>query len=116
MNQHVVSMACCGMCELHGVRHGTPEVFVKTYKPGLLIRGKLKKYDEPVYPYASNPIGIAMFTDHRDLKYGDALAAFIKTNKLGTVTKTGRTKNPNTGNWIRAYFWKINHKNLRAWK
>lgn len=43
------------------------------------------------------------------------LESFIKENKLGTVTVTPATPNPNSGNTIAGWIWAVDQKALEKW-
>ena len=47
--------------------------------------------------------------------YGERFAEFIEKEGLGTVTASERAKNPNSGNYIRIWTWKIDHPALTKW-
>ena len=43
-----------------------------------------------------------------DATYGDELAEFITTNKLGTVVKSEAARNTNSGNLVNVFVWGVN--------
>lgn len=43
------------------------------------------------------------------------LTKYIKSEKLGEVLKTKSSINPNSGNRITVWIWRVNKKNLKAW-
>lgn len=55
------------------------------------------------------------FTDINLCEYGNSLKKYITDNKLGTVTRSGAKKNPNSGNSIKVYLWTVNNGALYLW-
>lgn len=47
---------------------------------------------------------------------GKQLADYIEKNKLGTVVRVGRSRNPNTDNMLTMWVWTVDQKALAAWK
>ena len=56
-----------------------------------------------------------IFTDINKKNHGESLRAFIKKNKLGSVTKQRAKKNPNSGNMIHLFVWHVNENALLKW-
>ena len=47
--------------------------------------------------------------------YGKRLAAYIRKNKLGYVSKSKTGNNPNTQNAITAFVWTLDQEGLKLW-
>ena len=52
-------------------------------------------------------------TDQRG--YGDTLSTFIQQQGLGAVTIAGKERNPNSGNIVTVFLWKVDHTALGTW-
>lgn len=62
--------------------------------------------------YDGNYKPLVVFADATCYGNGARLATFIRKNDLGEVFDTGPgVHNPNSGNKVKAYLWKINQKN-----
>lgn len=66
------------------------------------------------YDVSGNVCGV-LFTQASRGTYGDKLANYIRKHQLGTVTSTRLGANPNTGNHIKLFVWKVNEKALDRW-
>lgn len=96
----VEDTTCCGLRELSGL-FGDP-------------KSNVLAVCEDRYLEEHNSAFI-MFSDVYSLGNGRKLAAYIRRNGLGTLTKTRAKRNPNSGNSIMVWVWATNDKNLRAW-
>lgn len=54
-------------------------------------------------------------TKARKKTYGADLAAYITRNKLGSVVRTEKRKNINSGNNVVAFLWTINYEATKSW-
>ena len=119
-------LCCCGVEELHGIRNHNAggqdkclkDVFQFYYKPermeeycsrynwhtGIHTYAERKKKESLHVP------AFLVFTDIDDFTCGDALMALIIDRKLGEVTKTEPGENPNSGNEVTVYVWRVNRK------
>lgn len=97
----VNSTSCCGIDELGGVQDTTIEGCVY----------------EAAEDWHDNGQGAFIFFSVIDnyLKKGTALTAYIRKNKLGTVTKMPATHNSNSGNTLHMYVWRVNKKSIEAY-
>mgnify|MGYP001598676929 CR=1 FL=1 len=107
------SQGCCGMDELVGIEHSTPAETIKDVLERYLNDGET---DVPLFVYS----GVAKDTkskraNHAHGGYGEALTAYIKKHKLGTVVVSKAGINPNTGNKIKAWIWTVNNKKMLAY-
>lgn len=57
-----------------------------------------------------------LFSDTARRGKGRRLAAYIKKNKLGTITATAQKINRNSGNKIQVWVWSIDYKALDRWE
>lgn len=78
------------------------------YIPGEIISSKM---------VFTLPCAHFMFTDAHDrrYRYGANLYNYIRKHKLGTVVKSVKRQNPNSGNSVVAYLWTPNKKAMKAW-
>jgi len=130
------SYSCCGMVELAGLI-GPIDVLKQMVEKRLA--GSELLSDEYVISDSTLEVindymefGLVLFTDRvgidysdemdedgeyggREVTYGDMLRDYIINNKLGTITETPETHNPNSGNDIKAYVWAVDHMALYKW-
>lgn len=96
-------LECCGIAELDGISAERPETIIKQ-----LFRD--------MYCYGEFNGTYAVFSNAIRFKSGNALARFIRVNKLGSVQAAGRPKrNPNSGNQLKVWMWSINRRALERW-
>lgn len=55
---------------------------------------------------------IVAFSDAVTFKNGAALARYIRKHKLGHVSSSRRAHNDNSGHYIQAWYWCVDHKAL----
>lgn len=91
---------CCGIAELGSIAANTPEQNVYDAQNGYACEDS-----NGCYLFFSD-------TGGNDFKAGIALAKYIKTHKLGSVTPVRRRLNPNSGNTIRMWIWGVNREAL----
>lgn len=56
-----------------------------------------------------------VFSHREDDPYCEALLDLIRSERLGTITKSPAVENPNSGSIIRTYIWTLNKKRLEKW-
>src|SRR3990167_10514858 len=109
------STSCCGMRELY-IGNSTPEAcLVMLCKKSIIARwnyenARLEKsfylrYSHVVFTQAS---GRYYHPGNRLRNYGHKLKDFITTNKLGDVSVSKTSINPNTNHHVTAFVWTIN--------
>lgn len=91
----------CGIMELYGFRMHTT--------PTQELRELVQKYELYGFP------AIFLWSHHSDNRSANGLAALIKENNLGKVTKTSPVRNTNSGNNISVWFWAPNRGAVTAW-
>lgn len=84
---------CCGIGEYHGIQNDEVKV------NAALIRDALRQ----AY---SDRKGFIIFSSASS-NSAERLAACIKRLKKGTVVSAGEGVNPNTGNRLKVYLWKL---------
>jgi hypothetical protein len=109
---------CCGLRELHGIqiarerlREGmfdwcvpTPDEIVLFVKDQFLNNAR----DCAFVVFAGAQV--------RGIKCGMALASFIKKHNLGSMATHSACRNPNSGNQLRVWIWKVNRRAVKRWK
>lgn len=93
----------CGIKEFKGIReYNNPRNFIKTI------------YDQ-IFIDRINP-GIIWFSDDIGArKIGYEIQKYIEDYKLGQITCSNPTKNPNSDHTIAMWIWEINKDNLKRW-
>lgn len=101
----LLEMECCGYSEIH---------YLQLYNGNFL---QAMRELELLSWHEENPVcGAVIFTQAgAKATYGDRFARDIVKNKLGSVTKIPAFTNPNTGNKIVSYVWRLNKKNVKAY-
>lgn len=97
---------CCGIMEVHDLSSSHGGV------------GALHDFGRIAYDpldVAKRRFRYALFTEasgysDRCDRYGTSFSAFILDNKLGEVVQTGVHENPNSGNYVRAFLWTVDHE------
>ena len=99
---HLQHMNCCAVSELSYIQYELPS-YVARY---VWAQRKLEVAHKAFYIFTA-------VEDKNVELYGEELASYIKSNRLGTVTKTPTTRrNPNSGNNVRVYTWSVSWLNL----
>lgn len=94
----VLGLACCGIKELEGIiEDDDPVDSIKSY----VTSGWSGAF--VVYSDISD-----------DFRIGENLTDYIRTQELGTV-QSQTSHNPNSGNELRMYVWKIDRTKLAEW-
>jgi hypothetical protein len=115
--------SCCGLYELFELNQDrsaeqTLKQFVQKsgykYKP---LWTDNDEYDKPFSHviFTAAHQRKAKFDDPEHPSYGTRFAEFIKANKLGSVTESATTENPNSGNQLRVYVWAVDWTKVKAW-
>ncbi len=98
---------CCGIAELVDIQLArTPEdailpVYRGTHDQGIILFSEARLRDN------------GSLTDWKGI--GNQIRDFIRAKKLGTVVQLPTTKNPNSGNHVRAYLWRVNRTAMMKW-
>lgn len=92
----IMMLSCCGIREITGITYGQT--------PRQVLTDINKDFRA----------AFAIFSDNRgtDFRAGTALAAEIEKYGLGTVTCGGHKVNPNTGNSLKVWLWRVNRDAL----
>ena len=119
---------CCGIKELKGISYVKPQQAVQDFcfqrtAPEIIVASYIttSRDLQAFQQLRRQRFGCAfvLFTQayagDRTDGYGDTLSAFIHTHGLGDVTIGGKGVNPNTGNIVTVYLWKVNHNALERW-
>lgn len=102
MNYIVISsLNCCGIKEIAGIA-GDPQ------------DGIIRDVCESRYRYGTR-CAYYIYSDTNSQEYAKELTKFIRENDLGHVEKMRDARNPNSGNKLNAYVWKVNELKLYAW-
>lgn len=104
------NVACCGVRELSGLScHACdPVQMMKSFT-------RIYTGNNP-YCRSNDRFRYAIFSQAgKTSKYGLKFAAFIKEHGLGELVETGFHKNPNSGNYLKAWIWTVDHIAVRAW-
>lgn len=88
-------MRCCGIKEMTNVQNSTVRQMVTLVK--------------------STQSPFIVFSTVRGTN-GKDLASYIKLNGLGTATKNKPALNPNSGNMLTVWVWRVDRKALKAFK
>ena len=96
------ALQCCGVKEIAGISNDP-------------IEGIMRDIVENRY-MASVRCAYYLYTDAApSAPKGKELTEFIKSHDLGLVTIAPPARNPNSGNVVTTFMWKINERNLFAW-
>lgn len=99
-------IGCCGIREIDGLQYTTSE---KKAIQEFLHRTKRNRYFRfVIFSQADGAWA-------RVPNYGVKFAAFIETNKLGTLTMSNTAVNPNTGNKVTVWIWSVDWDALKKW-
>lgn len=99
---NINGLHCCGVKEIQGIS-GDP------------VDGIIRDVAGHRY-YSGQRCAYYLFTDNRlEPTKGKELANFIEKNKLGTITIAPRARNPNSGNIITTFMWKVNELYFFEW-
>lgn len=102
MSIEIVSMQCCGVDELHGIRD---------YE-----RIAALLYDICEERFGNdNKQAFLIFTDIHEMTMGKKLAAAIVRKKLGSVISPKHSVSPNSFNDLKVWVWTINQDALRKY-
>ncbi len=114
---------CCGIAEMHGIQGADPKQALVDYLSSLAfiedgsydVNYRWVKYDKPKVTW--DPIEPFIFFSDASKKktYGRAMVAFLKKNKLGTVTKIATKRNNNSGNMLTMWVFTPNRSKLKKW-
>lgn len=85
---------CCGIRELYNLSDGSEHIILQVAEA---IRNG---YDAAFY----------LFADNYDNRNGWRLARYITKHKLGKLTETKSTFNPNSNNKMKVWLWKIDQR------
>ena len=94
---------CCGLYEFSGLSNNRPD-------GGFLRSIVTEMIDENDFIPA-----FVLFTDINKKSKGHNLMKDIVERGLGTITRTGARRNPNTGNYIRAWIWGVNKGEVKKY-
>lgn len=102
---------CCGLCELHWLDDGPVPALaaLAAWQKGA------KGFEGDGYNRHGNFKPLVVFTDAVAYKNGKELADFIVKNKLGTVVTLPSSRNPNSGNMVQAWLWRIDREVWDVW-
>ena len=115
------SSISCGVSELVGVNDRTPHQVLKAIISECElcpdVKGKARDAWDYYGEYTPAIPAFLSFSDiyRESAEGGQALADYIKKNKLGPIVQTTIRTNQNSGNRIRAWIWGPNATKLRAW-
>lgn len=102
--------ACCGLGEVDNINGEKPEEILRN------IKNNFKKfYPDDEWGYGEFNGTFLIFSDIRKKKYGKDLAKYIVKNNLGEVGTLPSNKNPNSGNSLKVWLWRINFITLAEW-
>lgn len=113
---------CCGLRELHGIQFGTFDPAGKEYQWSHPTPEEIVWYVKGRMFAEANARDCAFITFSasneygHDYRIGDKLSAFIAKNRLGTVHKMKPARNPNSGNMLKAYLWRVNREAMKKFK
>lgn len=101
----------CGVHQLYEIGRDTPKQSVAAAKEDFFYESddwgseaKLKK-----------SCAFYIFSDTVSSGAGLKLAKYIRDNRLGTVQISRAKVNPNSGNTIQVFTWKVNDRALQRW-
>ena len=98
--------SCCGLNEIDGIRDDEN----KNHPERTVIEVAKQFFS------GDKKCAFMIFTDIKRKKAGKTLEAYLRRNKLGTVTKSMPAINPNSKNSLTVWVWKINKKKLETYK
>lgn len=106
------NLSCCGIYELVGISNLAPERAVQDLLKDIGYNGPLPSdADTPLrYVIFSQAGNGKVFGPHNG--YGSDLVSYIKKYKLGTLATLPAGINPNSGNILKVWLWKLDHKVL----
>lgn len=91
-------MTCCGIKELEGIQGSSPESIVNDIAEDW---------------FSDTPRAFIVFSCQQKNKAGNHLATYIKRNGLGSVVRDKAKYNPNSGNPISVWLWRVNNAAIR---
>lgn len=96
-------ISCCGVREFCGLQTSTSKEIVEEVAHDMFEEASDYKF--------------VILTDNNDYKWRDSKSflKFVHKNNLGTVTKTDKAMNPNSGSRIQVFIWKVDITNLKKW-
>lgn len=101
-------MECCGLRELSELSN-----FNSSREALLGLIGTIQEND------GENPgkwlFGVIIFTEAGRGTYATRFAKYIAAKRLGAVTAVPSFYNPNSGNQVRMFVWRINHAAVGRW-
>lgn len=103
---NIQGTSCCGVGEIYGLYVDATE---RQTNFDNTIRSVLE------YRFANHEHAIYLFTDAVDDGNGVGFRNFIRHNRLGRVVETHKVVNPNSDNYIKAWLWTPNEKNLEKY-
>jgi hypothetical protein len=95
----IQDLYCCGVKELQGVRENPKDIIDEVAASNIEDQG---------FRYL-------IYTDTKTFPGGKRLTNFIRSKKLGSVTSPRMGVNPNSGNKLKAYLWRIDLQALRKY-
>jgi hypothetical protein len=106
------NMSCCGIKELSGLSGLTPDSVFKEFGKQAYTKSERdgryenNRWRHAIFSQASVHAGANV--------YGTKFAAYIVKHKLGTVVETEELVNPNSGNYLKAWIWTVDHEAAHA--
>lgn len=95
----IEDLQCCGVKELVGVRD----------KPEDIIE------EIAAFHVEDQGFRYLIYTDTKTFPGGKRLTNFIRSKKLGSVTSPRMGVNPNSGNKLKAYLWRLDLNAIRKY-
>lgn len=92
----------CGIGELHGIIGNKPDAIVKFIADSVVGEGEQKR-------------AFIIFSDIKTHAHGTALAAYIRSQHLGTVVVSDVRVNPQTNNKLKVWTWGVDWKAVKIW-
>lgn len=106
----LTSLSCCGISELDGLSAYATD----SEQAFMDLCDDTDAYESDGRASAFG-CGALIFTQAgKNQKYGTNFAKFIEKHGLGEVTQVPTFRNPNTGNPIATFVWKVNSKAVQA--
>lgn len=106
---------CCGQRELHGIQDYTDYHPYKKCTPVQII-----SFVQEQMAHGGRDgvfVTFAAANGHGELSHqGEDLAKYIRAKKLGTLFSPRAARNPNSGNMLRVWLWRVDRVALRKWK
>lgn len=96
------SQISCGVMELHRIGDDTEDVLYA-------IASRL------YHPSRGYPCAFFIFSDVDEESASSRLFGKVQLLKIGTITVSPRSENPQTGNVIIVYTWLIDHERFKTW-